>query len=376
MPVEDDIWYAEEHTKAKHQILKGYLDAWAPIMSQWAASSGSRPPLYIDAFAGPGIYKDGTDGSPFVAMKAVLDHSLQIPSPIRMSFIEERERRFQILKAKISESQDWDLSRLVVENILNTTCEAGLRQIMASERKKYGSFGPALVFLDQFGYSQAPMELIGEIMSGSSCETFIYLDYQRMNHTLADPHKAAALTRAFGSRVWEGAARLEGNERVAHLRDSYKKALCESGAEYVWDFEMRGQRHQLLSWLFFCTSNERGLEEMKKAMYQLDLTGNFRFSDRDVGQFNLLAESFDNDWLADHLLEQFKGQVLTLGAIRMHVLTETPLIRYKKALGQLEAKGNLTVKNPPAGRHRRSFNLDPPTQIEFLPGSGEQGSLF
>ena len=376
MAVEEDIWLAPEHTKAKHQILKGYLDAWAPIMSQQAARSGSRPPLYIDAFAGPGVYRDSVDGSPLVAIKAVLEHQLPIPSPIRMHFIELDKRRFQILKSKISEIQDRDPSRLIVESVLNADCEVGIRALISSEDKRYHSFGPALFFLDQFGYSQAPMDMIGEIMSGVSCEALIYLDYRRMNHTLGDLNKEAALTRTFGSRVWEGARQLEGRERVAYLRDSYKEALYASGSGYVWDFEMRGQRNQLLSWLFFCTSSERGLEEMKKAMYRLDLTGSFRFSDRDVGQFSLLAESFDLDWLAGHLLAHFEGQSVPHGEIRKYVLTETPQIRYRKALAKLEDEGNLRVVDPPARRRRGAFNFDDSTLIEFLPSAGKQSRLF
>ncbi len=374
--VEEDIWLAPEHTKAKHKILRGYLDAWAPIMSQQAAGAGRRPPLYIDAFAGPGVYKDGADGSPLVAIRAVLDHPRRIPTPIRMHFIELDERRFRILEVKISEIQNRDPSRLIVESVSNTSCEAGIHALIGDETKRYGSFGPALVFLDQFGYSQAPMSMIGEIMSGISCEALIYLDYQRMNHTLGDQNKESALTRTFGSRVWEGARQLQGRERVAYLRDSYKEALYQSGAGYVWDFEMRGQHNQLLSWLFFCTSNERGLEEMKKAMYRLDLTGDFRFSDRDVGQFSLLAESFDLDWLAGHLLDHFKGKKVPHGTIRKHVLTETPRISYRGALAKLEGAGSLWVIDPPEGRRRGAFNFDDSILIEFLPGVGEQTSLF
>jgi three-Cys-motif partner protein len=376
VPVDEVIWDAPEHTKAKHKILKGYLDAWAPIMSQRATKFRSRPPLYVDAFAGPGVYKDGTDGSPLVAIKAVLEHARPIPSPIRMTFIEVDTERFEILRSKLSGIPHLDRSRVIVEGVLNTTCQEGLRELIDTEKRRYGSLGSALVFLDQFGYSQSPMAMIGEIMAGDSCETLIYLDYQRMNHTLTDPNKEAALTKAFGSREWEIAAGLEGRQRVASLRNSYKSALYGAGAAYVWDFEMRGQRNELLSWLFFCTSNEKGLVEMKKAMYQLDLTGNFRFSDRDVQQLNLLAKSFDPDWLADHLHGHFKEEAVSHGAIRKYVLTETPPFKYKEALQKLEAADRLRVQNPPSGRRKGSFKFDDSVLIEFLRNPGKQGSLF
>ena len=57
------IWQAEPHTFAKHRILETYLRAWAPILSRHLQKSGSRKKylLFVDGFAGPGIYKEGQD---------------------------------------------------------------------------------------------------------------------------------------------------------------------------------------------------------------------------------------------------------------------------------------------------------------------------
>ena len=53
------VWALEPHTRAKHEILKRYLQAWMPILSR-----GNFPEImYIDGFAGPGKYTGGEDGS-------------------------------------------------------------------------------------------------------------------------------------------------------------------------------------------------------------------------------------------------------------------------------------------------------------------------
>ena len=49
MPPTTTLWAAEEHTVAKHRILRRYLEAWIPIM---ASRSGRL--ILIDGFAGPG----------------------------------------------------------------------------------------------------------------------------------------------------------------------------------------------------------------------------------------------------------------------------------------------------------------------------------
>src|SRR4051794_40459964 len=63
-------WDAEPHTKAKHDLYRRYLDRWMPIIVR---SFGGRC-TYAEGFAGPGFYKDGSPGSPVIALRALLNH--------------------------------------------------------------------------------------------------------------------------------------------------------------------------------------------------------------------------------------------------------------------------------------------------------------
>jgi len=78
----DTIWPREPHTEAKHAILRKYLDAWLPIITRWNGRV-----VYIDGFAGPGEYIGGDNGSPIIAIKAVLEHTANILADIRMLFM-------------------------------------------------------------------------------------------------------------------------------------------------------------------------------------------------------------------------------------------------------------------------------------------------
>jgi hypothetical protein len=59
------LWQLEAHTEAKHRLDKRYLDAWWPIFLQqrWV-----KRVTYVDAFAGPGEYSGGEEGSPVFAL--------------------------------------------------------------------------------------------------------------------------------------------------------------------------------------------------------------------------------------------------------------------------------------------------------------------
>jgi len=69
---EPTIWPLEDHTKAKHEILRNYLAAWFPILSIY-----SQRIVYIDGFAGPGVYSGGEPGSPVLAIKTAYEHLLK-----------------------------------------------------------------------------------------------------------------------------------------------------------------------------------------------------------------------------------------------------------------------------------------------------------
>jgi three-Cys-motif partner protein len=73
---QETVWELRPHTEAKHQLLTGYLKAWFPILSRW-----NDRIMFLDGFAGPGIYKGDTPdalpkpGSPIKALDVLLEHT-------------------------------------------------------------------------------------------------------------------------------------------------------------------------------------------------------------------------------------------------------------------------------------------------------------
>ena len=65
------LWDIEPHTRAKHEILKKYLEAWFPIINRY-----NRKIIYIDGFCGPGRYSGGEPGSPVIALDVAMNHNL------------------------------------------------------------------------------------------------------------------------------------------------------------------------------------------------------------------------------------------------------------------------------------------------------------
>src|SRR5688572_20126900 len=57
-----------EQSQAKATIVSKYFWAWANVVIPTARSAGNRI-AYIDLFAGPGRYKDGTASTPILVLQ-------------------------------------------------------------------------------------------------------------------------------------------------------------------------------------------------------------------------------------------------------------------------------------------------------------------
>src|ERR1035437_7730074 len=95
------LWEADPHTKIKHAILRAYLHGWLPIMARWNGRI-----VFIDGFAGPGRYVDGSPGSPIIALRALLEHRVfrepNVHRRFSFLFIEERADRAESLRQEIA----------------------------------------------------------------------------------------------------------------------------------------------------------------------------------------------------------------------------------------------------------------------------------
>ena len=362
------VWEAEPHTTAKHAILGGYLKAWMAILARQTAKLGRRKPiLYIDGFAGPGTYAGGEEGSPVVAIRTAVEHSHDLPVPIEVLCIEQREDRYRRLvqvledqRQRVSES-----TKVIIDQPIQGDCHKEINRLLDRHDESKTRFGPALVFLDQFGYSAVPMELIRRIMSHDVCEVLTYLNWSHLGRFISDETKWSGITRAFGGKDWKEVLDLPPDQRPPRLLELYRRALVNrGGVRFHCSFSMHDERGGLLYWLFFCSGNVRGFEEMKRSMWRVDETGEFQFFDRHFGQLRLL-QGYDDEWLAEALCHDLRGTTRTVAEVQEHVLVETPCWNHGGALRVLERQERISFVDAPPGRRRGWFKKYPEMRIRF-----------
>jgi three-Cys-motif partner protein len=364
------VWDSTPHTLAKHRILTTYLNAWIPILSHQSHQVGITKGrlLFVDGFAGPGSYKGGEEGSPILAIKSVLEHSHDFPIPVRFLFIEENVERYNLLNISIQKLNQQIVGCSKIESYLvkHGDSEKVLTSYLNDLQNRGEKLGPALFFLDQFGFSDVPMELIARIMANPICEVFSYLEWSNMNRFLADKTKWNSITTAFGGEEWQEVFNLEISKRAAFMLEAYKKAIQQrTHSKYVWNFAMCDENDKLLYWLVFSTNSLRGLEVMKGAMWRVDRTGGFRFSDNENPcQLGLFASCSD-EILAVEIKTKLSGQILTAEQVKEFVLTKTPAYLFKGSLKILENAGGIQIVSAPFQRRKGTFPDDNLSNIIF-----------
>jgi len=355
------IWPLEPHTRAKHEILKRYLQAWMVILSQ-----GKFPEiLYIDGFAGPGAYEGGEAGSPIIALDTALGFKPPLTAKIHFLFVEERGDRADHLRKQVA-------LRTLPPNF-NVVVEGGGVKFEEAFTKRLASFTrngrliPTFAFIDPFGWTGAPFSLVGQILTQRSCEVFVNFMYEEINRFIGHKDQVANFDSFFGTGEWKRCADpSDPRARNRCLHDLYLRQL-HTPATYVRSFEMSNARDVTDYYLFYATSELLGLKKMKEAMWKADERGEFRFSDAtDPNQLVLFEKAPNLPTLQARIIAEFSGREVTVGDIEKFVVVETAFreTHYKSILKTLEKCGRLNVIDAGANRRAGTFG-DPAMLIHF-----------
>lgn len=357
------VWKLDPHTRAKHEILKRYLQAWMIILSQ-----GSFPDiLYIDGFAGPGEYEGGEPGSPIIALDAALNHRSHLSARIHFLFVEEKESRANHLRQLISARKLPDNFDVVVEG--GTTFLAAFDRNVRRYQRSSRLF-PTFAFIDPFGWTGAPFGLIKHILTQPSCEVFVNFMYEEINRFLSHRDQVQNFDDFFGTNAWkECVDETDPTKRNRCLHDLYLSQLRDAAnAKYVRSFEMSNMRDVTDYYLFYATNKLLGLKKMKEAMWKADESGGFRFSDAtNPDQLILFEKSPNYDALRANLLVEFAGRQVRVEEIETFIVAQTAFreTHYKGILKSLEMEsGQLAAINPVPGRKKGTFG-DPEMLVRF-----------
>lgn len=356
------VWSIEPHTRAKHALLKGYLDAWFPALGSWQGRV-----IFFDGFAGPGVYADGEPGSPAIAITALLDHHhfKNMGSTEFVFFFNEQEsKRHTELERVVSELQaartPWPSN--VKVQVSNDGFQSLARSIL--DGLGPGKLAPTFTFLDPFGYKDVPLTLVSEFVKFDRSELFIYFDFNSFNRFSTAGNVDNHFTATYGTDEYKNAPPDQTSGRKEFLRDLYKRQLEQvAGFQYVRFFEMVNSSGHTGNYMFFCTRSKKGLEKMKEVMWKVDPASGNRFTDINADQTALFEHAVDTEPLKAALKAKFAGQTVTIEALLDFVIVETDYAATHlktKTLKPMQIAGQISSPN-----QSKKNTYPPGTRIKF-----------
>jgi three-Cys-motif partner protein len=360
------LWELDDHTSAKHRVLRAYLDAWIPILGQQAikvqAFQEDKPRLLlVDGFAGPGRYSGGQPGSPLIMLDALASHAAL--SRIKdvgfiYLFIEQDRRRVEYLEA--------ELSKLTLPPNADVHVEHGafedtFRDLVENITEGH-TLIPTFAFIDPFGYSVASMSLTGRFLGFRRTEALFFLPLSFIHRFVGREGQETALTALFDSEDWREAIPLRGEERSAFLLALFERQLESQGqVEHVRSFQLRtrdGNDYRLV----FATGHDRGLDIIKQGMWSVDPIAGTRYvAQTDPGQEVLFQPSVETGPLLDALRTAFGPEWFTVKEASRVTLLRTPFLQSshlkRLTLVPAENAGLIEVQRP-AGKRAGTFTDD------------------
>lgn len=349
----DTLWRIEPHTEVKHEILGRYLGAWFGIL-------GSSHPkiLYVDGFCGPGRYEGGEPGSPKITLEKAKGLKIDISDKrFIFIFIDEREDRIDHLKSELDAMEIPENYQIYIEN--NKFDEAFI-PILDGLEQRSSSLLPTFAFIDPFGFSGVPFDLVRRILQNNRAEVFITFMTDSINRFFEHPDDQTRQHIIDLLGIDDVHERIDPNiDRPTQLKQLYQQQL-EKYAKFVRTFQMKNQKDREIYCLFFASNHPLGHQRMKEAFWKADPSSGYSFSDATNPDQMVLFDVDPIADLAENLYRKFFGSRLSSDMVFQFVNDETPYTesQAKKALARLEEESRIVVdeyKQDGKKRIRRTF---------------------
>ena len=254
---------SREQSQVKSRIVAKYFWAWAKVVIPSAKARGNRI-AYIDLFAGPGRYKDGTVSTPILVLeKAVADTDMR--KMLVTVFNDKTKENISSLTEAIDALPG--IEQLKHKPQIQSEA-VGTEIVKMFENTR---FIPTIFFVDPWGYKGLSLALVNSILKDWGGDCILFFNYNRINMGLVNTAVREHMNALFGDdradRIRGKLAGLNPDERETFIIEELTQALREMGAKFVLPFGFENEQGTRTSHhLIFATKDFKGYEIMKEIM--------------------------------------------------------------------------------------------------------------
>ena len=348
-----------EQSRIKATIIRDYFWAWARVILPTVKKKKGRI-AYIDLFAGPGRYKDGTKSTPLLVLESAIADADMRECLVTLFNDADKENATSLQK-EIEELSG--IEKMKYKPQVEAE-EVGDKIVAMFEEK---SLVPTFFFVDPWGYKGLSLGLINSVLKNWGCDCVFFFNYNRINmglgNTAVEQHMNVLFGRERANRLRTKLAALPSQERQAAIVEALTEALRKLGAEYVLPFCFKDENGRRTSHhLVFATKHPLGYRIMKEIMAKHSSeehqgVASFGYCPASTIHPLLFELNRPLDDLEGMLLSEFAGQTLTTAEIYDHHNVGRPytMKNYKTALAGMEERGLLNAEPPAAKRRKGTF---------------------
>lgn len=340
-----------DQSLVKATIISKYFFVWAKVIINTQKKTpgyNNSPIAYIDLFAGPGRYSDGSQSTPVKIITSAISDS-DIRDRLVTLFNDRDTNNSNSLEKSIFEIPGIDTLKYTPE-IKNE--EIGENIVKEFEKM---SLVPTLFFVDPWGYKGLSLRLVNSVLKDWGCDCVFFFNYNRVSMGLSNPLVKKHMEALFGAKcVEELKPKLEKTSprnRELIIIEELCRAIKSYGSRFVLPFRFKDSKGKRTSHhLIFVSKHVRGYEIMKEIMAKESSDDNqgvptFEYNPADFlpKQSLLFQLSRPLDDLKGMLLEKYSSKTITMYDIYSSHHIDTPYIKsnYKEALKSLEAAGKI-----------------------------------
>ncbi len=268
----------------KHLVYRHYLECWmSKILQRFPRAT------IVDAFAGPGTYKDSLHGSPLLIAKTYRDH---IAHPrfgdLDLLCLEGREDRSERLRHELAAlGAIPKLHYQVLEPAEFATTQPTISDLAHGGQPNR----PVLWLLDPFNIKSLPFSVVRASLVAQRDEAIITFFVDEMHRFCTRAGFGQVLDDHFGSDVWSQSARIRSESaRKEALADAYCRVLDGQGL-LTGRFAVRVRNETARYYLVFATHSQYGLQCWNPVKWKLDSYGGAGASAATVNQPDLFGTS-------------------------------------------------------------------------------------
>lgn len=359
---------SSDQSAIKTAIVTKYFTVWANVLKRTLIEHRSKL-AYIDLFAGPGRYDDGTKSTPILVLETAIQDEFLCEKLVPI-FNDKTEGTTDKLSEEIEKLPGLD--KLKHQPAVYTG-EVGEDIVKIFEETK---LVPTFFFVDPWGYKGLSLKLINSVLRNWGCDCVFFFNYNRVNmginNSLVKAHMDALFGEERASELREELKDLNPDDRELAIVESIGVSLQEMGGKYVLPFRFcRTKGDRTSHHLIFVSKHIRGYEIMKDIMAR-ESSGTeqgvptFEYSPSFRNQGLLFELSRPLDDLGEMLLNQFSGRTMTMKQIfdSHHVGRRYIKSNYKEILKTLEREQKI-VTNPPAELRKPKNSFADRVEVTF-----------